>query len=136
MFTLDVLISEQPSSPAHTARAEGLLLFESVLRHTDHRELPEEERKQIFANPTVLEKLLGRDFTNNPGSESNRPGYINHRSINSLHEGVRFIEHGVEPDPKAENKSARMLARALRKLGYEVAITPINLATPENGVQM
>jgi len=49
-----------------------------------------------------------------------------------LHEGVRFIEHGVEPDPKAKNKRARMLARALRKLGYEVAITPINLATAEN----
>jgi hypothetical protein len=32
-----------------------------------------------------------------------------------LHEGVRFIEHGVEPDPKAKNKRARMLARALRK---------------------
>src|SRR6202158_5932820 len=46
-----------------------------------------------------------------------------------LHEGVRFIEHGIEPDPKAKNKRARMLARALRKLGYEVAITPINLAT-------
>jgi hypothetical protein len=29
-----------------------------------------------------------------------------------------------------------MLARALRKLGYEVAITPINLPTAENGVQM
>jgi transposase len=53
-----------------------------------------------------------------------------------LHEGVRFIEHGVEPDPKAKNKRARMLARALRKLGYEVAITPINLATPENVMQM
>jgi hypothetical protein len=23
-----------------------------------------------------------------------------------LHEGVRFIEHGVEPDPKAKNKPA------------------------------
>ena len=53
-----------------------------------------------------------------------------------LHEGVRFIEHGVEPDSKAKNKRARMLTRALRKLGYEVAITPINLATVENGGQM
>jgi transposase len=45
-----------------------------------------------------------------------------------LHEGVRFIEHGVEPHPKAKNKRARILARALRKLGYDVAITPINPA--------
>jgi hypothetical protein len=28
-----------------------------------------------------------------------------------------------------------MLARALRKLGYEVAITPINPATATNGLQ-
>jgi hypothetical protein len=47
---------------------------------------------------------------------------------------VRFIEQGREPDPKAKKKRARMLMRALRKLGYEVAITPINLATAENGI--
>jgi transposase len=51
-----------------------------------------------------------------------------------LHERVRFIEQGREPDPKAKKKRARMLMRALRKLGYEVAITPINLATAENGI--
>jgi hypothetical protein len=33
------------------------------------------------------------------------------------------------PDPQAQKKRARILARALRKLGYEVAITHINLAT-------
>jgi hypothetical protein len=31
---------------------------------------------------------------------------------------------------------ARMLARALRKLGYDVAITPMNPATAENGMQI
>jgi len=53
-----------------------------------------------------------------------------------LHEGVRFIEQGIEPDPKAKKQRARMLARALRKLGYDVAITPINPAAAENGMQM
>jgi transposase len=53
-----------------------------------------------------------------------------------LHEGVRFIEQGIEPDPKAKKKRARMLARALRKLGYDVAITPLNPAAAENGMQM
>jgi transposase len=53
-----------------------------------------------------------------------------------LHEGVRFIEHGIESDPKAKKRHARRLAQALRKLGYEVAITPINLATAKNGMQM
>ena len=43
-----------------------------------------------------------------------------------LHEGVRFIEQGCEPDPRTKKKRAQMLARALRKLGYEVTITPIN----------
>jgi hypothetical protein len=39
-------------------------------------------------------------------------------------------------DPQAKRKRAPMLARALRKLGYEVAITPINLATAEYGMHM
>jgi transposase len=53
-----------------------------------------------------------------------------------LHEGVRFIEYGIQPDPRAKKRHARRLAQALRKLGYQVAITPINLATSENGIQM
>jgi hypothetical protein len=53
-----------------------------------------------------------------------------------LHQGVRFIEYGIQPDPQAKKRHARRLAQALRKLGYDVAITPINLATSENGVQM
>ncbi len=53
-----------------------------------------------------------------------------------LHEGVRFIEYGIEPDPHAKQKRARLLARALRKLGYEVTIPPINFATAENGVRI
>ena len=51
-----------------------------------------------------------------------------------LHEGVRFIEQGHELDPKAKKQRARMLTRALRKLGYEVAIRPINPATTENAI--
>jgi hypothetical protein len=53
-----------------------------------------------------------------------------------LHEGVRFIEQGREPDPRAKKNRAQMLARALRKLGYEVTITPINPAIAENGKQI
>ena len=51
-----------------------------------------------------------------------------------LHEGVRFIERGCEPDPRTKKKRAQMLARALRKLGYEVAITPINPVTVTHGM--
>jgi len=43
-----------------------------------------------------------------------------------LHEGVRFIEQGTEVSPREKKKRAQMLARALRKLGYEVTITPIH----------
>ena len=46
-----------------------------------------------------------------------------------LHEGVRFIEQGREVDPREKKQRAQMLARALRKLGYEVTLTPIKLAT-------
>jgi transposase len=53
-----------------------------------------------------------------------------------LHEGVRFIEQGNEGDPKVRKHRAQVLARALRKLGYNVEITPMNPAAPDNGMQM
>ena len=43
-----------------------------------------------------------------------------------LHEGVQFIEQGIECDPKLRKHRARSLARALRKLGYNAQITPLN----------
>jgi hypothetical protein len=51
-------------------------------------------------------------------------------------EPLRFIEQGSQSDPKVRKQRARILARALRKLGYDVAITPINPATTEMGMQM
>jgi transposase len=51
-----------------------------------------------------------------------------------LHDGVRFIEQGREPDPRAKKQRAQMLARALRKLGYQVIITPLNQVTATNGI--
>jgi transposase len=51
-----------------------------------------------------------------------------------LHDGVRFIEQGREPDPRAKKQRAQMLARALRKLGYQVIITPLNQITAPNGI--
>jgi transposase len=51
-----------------------------------------------------------------------------------LHEGVRYIEQGREVDPREKKKRAQMLARALRKLGYEVTITPRNQLAPQPAV--
>ena len=51
-----------------------------------------------------------------------------------LHEGIRFIEKGREPDAQAKKKRARMLVQALRRLGYDVAITATHLAT-QNATQ-
>ena len=53
-----------------------------------------------------------------------------------LHEGVRFIEQGAEVGPREKKKRAQMLARALRKLGYEVTITPINQVAATAAVQI
>jgi hypothetical protein len=47
---------------------------------------------------------------------------------------VRFIEQGTEVGPREKKKRAQMLARALRKLGYEVTITPINQLAPKPAV--
>ena len=51
-----------------------------------------------------------------------------------MHEGVRFIEQGREVDPREKKKRAQMLARALRKLGYEVTVTPINQLAAKPGI--
>ena len=51
-----------------------------------------------------------------------------------LHEGVRFIEQGMECDPKLQKHRARSLARALRKLGYNVQITSINPRNAEEPI--
>jgi|SRR6516162_7239295 len=44
------------------------------------------------------------------------------------HEAVPYVEQGAYRDPQARKRRARALARALRKLGYNVAITPIEPA--------
>ena len=43
-----------------------------------------------------------------------------------LHEGVQFIEQSPQVGSREKKKRAQMLARALRRLGYEVTITPMN----------
>ena len=51
-----------------------------------------------------------------------------------LHQGVRCIEQGCQGTPQEKKKRAQMLARALRKLRYEVTITPINQLVPKPAV--
>ena len=41
-----------------------------------------------------------------------------------LHEGVEFVEQGNELDPRTKRWRAQKLMQTLRKLGYNVAITP------------
>jgi transposase len=42
-----------------------------------------------------------------------------------LHDGISYIEQGTETNPKAKKRRAQKLAQALRKLGYNVTLTPI-----------
>ena len=42
-----------------------------------------------------------------------------------LHEGVVYVEHGVELSAKAKRRRTQQLVRTLRKLGYEVNLKPI-----------
>jgi transposase len=46
-----------------------------------------------------------------------------------LHERARFIEQGIHSDPARRRRRAQALAQTLRKLGYEVKLTPIVVAT-------
>jgi len=52
-----------------------------------------------------------------------------------LHDGVRYIEHGTDTDPKAKKRKANKLGRALRKLGYTVVLTPAATGTMVAGPQ-
>jgi transposase len=45
-----------------------------------------------------------------------------------LHEGIRYIEQGIESEPKLLIHRAQYLARQLRRFGYNVQITPDNRA--------
>jgi transposase len=49
-----------------------------------------------------------------------------------LHEGVKYVEQGAETNPKAKKRRAQKLAKELRKLGYQVSLTPIG---PQSVVQ-
>jgi len=42
-----------------------------------------------------------------------------------LHQGGRYVEKGLETNPKARKRRARKLTQALRKLGYTVTLTPL-----------
>jgi transposase len=43
-----------------------------------------------------------------------------------LHQGIAYLEQGTETNPKAKQRRAQKLAKALRELGYNVLFTPIN----------
>jgi hypothetical protein len=45
-----------------------------------------------------------------------------------LHQGIRYIEQGIESEPKLLIHRAKYLAKQLRKFGYNVQITPANRA--------
>ncbi len=42
-----------------------------------------------------------------------------------LHDGIGYIEQGLETDPKAKKRRAQKLAKALRNLGYKVTLEPL-----------
>ena len=41
-----------------------------------------------------------------------------------LHDNVRYIEQGLDSDPKTKKRRANKMVQALRKLGYTVTLTP------------
>jgi hypothetical protein len=51
-----------------------------------------------------------------------------------LDQGVRYIEQGREVGLREKKQRAQMLAPALRKVGYEVTITPINQLAPKPAI--
>jgi transposase len=44
-----------------------------------------------------------------------------------LHEGIVYVEQGTETTPQARKRRVQRLAQALRKLGYQITLTPVNV---------
>jgi hypothetical protein len=59
-----------------------------------------------------------------PWTLGNRPQAIR-LAWKILHDGVSYIEQAAETTPQAKKRRAQRLTQALRKLGDQVAITPI-----------
>lgn len=51
-----------------------------------------------------------------------------------LHDGIRYVEQGKETTPQAKKRRAQKLAQALRKLGYQVTVSPIIPAAEAVGI--
>lgn len=47
------------------------------------------------------------------------------RRLEMLHDGVRYIEMGVELNPTAQKERRRRLVAELRRLGYKVELTAL-----------
>ena len=43
-----------------------------------------------------------------------------------LHDGIQYLERGEEPNPIVRARRARKMVQTLRKMGYNVAISPLN----------
>ena len=42
-----------------------------------------------------------------------------------LHQGVRYVEHGLAPTPLMVKRRRQRLVTQLRSMGYQVALTPL-----------
>jgi transposase len=50
-----------------------------------------------------------------------------------LHDGICYLEKGEETNPKAKKRRAQKLTQALRRLGYNVSLAPIQPLPPIEG---
>jgi hypothetical protein len=48
-----------------------------------------------------------------------------------LHQGVRYIEYGEYPNPQARKRRVQRMLQSLRKLGFEVNVTPLVPELPQ-----
>ena len=126
---------EESAEQNHSSRtAKGNKYLRRVLNQAAHAAA----RKKGSHFQAVFRRLLPRlGYKSAIWAIANRLCRVVWKILHAcLHEGVRFIEQGTESDPKVRKQRAQILARALRKLGYNVTITAISPAAPETGMQM
>ena len=89
------------------------------------KEFADEDVAEVACRPVPFPQRQSVFLRGNcPGKEESAEKNHNSRS-------AKGPKQGSESDPKMRKERARRLARALRRLGYDVAITPITLSPYE-----
>lgn len=113
--------TEESAEHNHSSRSpKGNRFLRRILNQAAHSAV----KKKGCHFQSVFRRLLPRlGYKSAIWAIAHRPGRLVWKI---LHDSVTYVEQGAETNPKANKRRAQILTRALRKLGYNVSLTPIH----------